>query len=206
MKVVDYARAARCVAGAMVVCFGLFAADLWAFLRPAAVPEDAPAEESGATAPVPGSASAPVGMYDSYDRSNPDFAVLQRSETVLKDFPVDLNGAVDWVGALRSGVIQPREVLNGSTTYLPLDLDVVMRNTKAMPYVRFPHKTHTEWLACSNCHPGIFLEKAGSTRIRMEDIFRGKYCGTCHDRVAFITHRGCFRCHSVPQPAGAAMP
>ena len=80
-----------------------------------------------------------------------------------------------------------------------------MRNTKGMPYVRFPHKTHIEWLACSNCHPAIFAQKAGTAKIRMEDIFRGRFCGKCHDRVAFITHRACFRCHSVPQP-GQVMP
>jgi hypothetical protein len=35
----------------------------------------------------------------------------------------------------------------------------------------------------------------------MADIFRGQYCGMCHDRVAFITFFSCMRCHSVPQPA-----
>jgi len=174
-----------------------------AFLRPAVVPPE-PLEGLETTAAKPG--HPPVGEFDSYDRDNPDFSRLQRSEDALQGFPLDQNGKVDWARALREGVIQPREVLNGDKSYLPLDLDVIMRNTKAMPWVKFPHKTHTEWLACSNCHPAIFAEKAGTAKIKMENIFRGEFCGKCHDRVAFITHRACFRCHSVPQPGGVQIP
>ncbi len=78
-----------------------------------------------------------------------------------------------------------------------LDLDVIMRNTREMPPVRFPHKAHTLWLACANCHPEPFEPRAGANRIAMADIFRGRYCGVCHDRVAFITFYSCPRCHSV---------
>ena len=175
-----------------------------AFLRPAQIPEsEAPAQP----APKPAGTQRPIvePQFDSYDRAIPDYGRLQRPEDALQGFPLDENGKVDWARALRDGVISPREVLQGDKTYLPLDLDIVMRNTKGMPYVRFPHKTHTEWLACSNCHPAIFAQKAGTSRIRMEDIFRGEFCGKCHDRVAFITHRACFRCHSVAQP-GQRMP
>lgn len=31
----------------------------------------------------------------------------------------------------------------------------------------------------------------------MNDIFRGRYCGMCHDRVAFVTYFSCERCHSA---------
>ena len=177
-----------------------------AFLRAAKVPADG-AEPAGEGEPAAAAAptASPAGN-GFHDPSNPDFARLQRPEEALQGLPTDANGAVDWASALRRGLISPREVLSGAETFLPLDLDVIMRNTKAMPYVRFPHKTHTEWLACSNCHPRIFAEKAGSSAIRMEDIFRGRFCGECHDRVAFITHKSCFRCHSVAQPAGATGP
>jgi hypothetical protein len=33
----------------------------------------------------------------------------------------------------------------------------------------------------------------------MINIFRGQYCGKCHDRVAFVTFFSCYRCHSQPQ-------
>lgn len=187
-----------------VTCF-LLPVQAHAFLRAATVPQ-----ESGEAVPLPENGKAPPevahGGNDSYDRANPDFGSLQKAGDALQGFPLDQNGKVDWARALREGVISPREVLKGDQTYLPLDLDVIMRNTKAMPYVKFPHKTHTEWLACSNCHPAIFAQKAGTAKIRMEDIFRGEFCGRCHDRVAFITHRACFRCHSVPQPGSPPIP
>ncbi|MCB1888229.1 MAG: hypothetical protein KDH20_11540 [Rhodocyclaceae bacterium] len=175
------------------------------FLRPAPVPEAAP-DARGLPADEKGGPHIAHGENDSYDRRNPDFTTLQQADDALTGLPLDQNGKVDWARALRDGAISPRETLRGDDTYLPLDLDIIMRNTKAMPFVRFPHKTHTEWLSCSNCHPAIFAQKAGTAKIRMEDIFRGEFCGRCHDRVAFITHRACFRCHSVPQPNGIQIP
>ena len=76
-----------------------------------------------------------------------------------------------------------------------------MRNTKEMPFVKFPHRSHTEWLACANCHPDPFPTKAGSSEIRMANIFRGQFCGKCHDRVAFVTFFSYQHCHSQPQKA-----
>ena len=133
------------------------------------------------------------------DENNPDRLRLQRIEEATRDLPYDANGFPDWMKALNKGLIKPRSSLIGNEQMQLLDLDVIMRNTKEMPFVKFPHRSHTEWLACSNCHPDPFPAKAGSSAIRMADIFRGKYCGKCHDRVAFITFFSCHRCHSQPQ-------
>lgn len=137
-----------------------------------------------------------------YDKRNPDGRVLQKGEAARSGLPLDKRGAIDWMAALRSGAIAPRADLYGTKTQEVLDLDILLKNTKEMPYVKFPHRAHTEWLACSNCHNNIFIPKAGANPITMEKIFRGEYCGTCHDRVAFITHYACERCHSVPQSDG----
>lgn len=169
-----------------------------AALRAVEVPAGTP--EAAAT-PAPRVVEPNGGSDEFYDRDNPAFARLQRPSEALDGLPTDRDGKVDWMGALRSGAIAPRQRLDGAARQAPLDLDVILRNTRAMPYVRFPHRAHTEWLDCTNCHPTPFAEKAGSTAIKMEDIFRGRFCGMCHDRVAFITHRNCFRCHSVPNPA-----
>ncbi len=172
-----------------------------AFLRPA--PNIPPPAEVPAQEPTPEPARTPDSRPDGfdvfYDRSNPDLVHLQAAGEALQPLPKDRDGRVDWMNALRSGAIAPHGKLDGSTGDPPLDLDIIMRNTRLMPYVRFSHRAHTEWLACKNCHPAIFPEKAGITPIKMENIFRGQFCGTCHDRVAFVTHRNCFRCHSVPQ-------
>lgn len=135
-----------------------------------------------------------------YDPTNPDRARLQEIREATRHLPYDPVGFPDWMKALREGSIQPRSDLSGKGKMDVLELDIIMKNTKEMPYVRFPHNSHTMWLSCSNCHPSPFQPVAGSTRINMADIFRGQYCGVCHDRVAFITFFSCSRCHSVPQP------
>lgn len=180
-------------------------------LKAVEIPPDTPAVHPG---PVPAASAAPPSAPPThaddrdefYDRDNPGFSRLQRAGEALDGLPRDQDGKPDWMSALRSQSIAPRQRIDGTPRAAPLDLDVVMRNTKQMPNVRFPHRAHTEWLDCANCHPAPFAEKAGSTAIRMEDIFRGRFCGMCHDRVAFVTHRNCYRCHSVPQqvPASAA--
>lgn len=141
---------------------------------------------------------------DFYDPHNPDLARLQSARDAMAPLPRDPVGFPDWMRALREGSIQPRAGLAPGAAMGVLDLDVVMKNTKEMPFVRFPHKSHTMWLDCSNCHPEPFEPRAGAARIAMADIFRGKFCGMCHDRVAFVTFFSCNRCHSVPQDAQPA--
>ncbi|NJD36378.1 MAG: hypothetical protein FIA96_16380 [Betaproteobacteria bacterium] len=136
-----------------------------------------------------------------YDESNPDFSRLQRIDDATRHMKRDAVGFPDWMAALRSGAIAPRAGHSPAATMNVLDLDVTMKNTKEMPHVRFPHQSHTLWLDCSNCHPVPFIPKAGANPISMSEIFRGRYCGMCHDRVAFITFFSCDRCHSVPQGA-----
>lgn len=155
-----------------------------------------PQSDQGTEAPAMPESGADTNRF--YDNNNPDRHKLQRAEEVRSGLPLDKRGAIDWMGALRSGAIKPRADLNGTKTQEVLDLDIILKNTKEMPYVKFPHNSHTQWLACSNCHDKIFVAKAGANPISMDKIFRGEYCGACHGRVAFITHFSCERCHSVP--------
>lgn len=139
-----------------------------------------------------------------HDVSNPDFHRLQRIDEATRNLKRDAVGFPDWMAALRSGAITPRAGLSPIETMHTFDLNVVMTNTKEMPHVLFPHLSHTLWLDCSNCHPTPFVPKAGANQVSMSEIFRGRYCGMCHDRVAFITFFACNRCHSVPQAASSA--
>ena len=123
----------------------------------------------------------------------------------MANLPLDENGFPDWMRAA-GGEHTAADGLKPDAPINVLNLDVMMKNTREMPFVSFPHYAHTLWLDCSNCHPAPFEPKAGSTQITMTDIFRGKYCGMCHDRVAFITFFSCQRCHSVPQPGAVALP
>ncbi|MEW5754770.1 MAG: c(7)-type cytochrome triheme domain-containing protein [Pseudomonadota bacterium] len=132
-----------------------------------------------------------------YDRANDSMVVLQNPVEAVAEFPKDRRNAVDWVATLQKGLINPRSVLHGyDRKDKPLDLDVVMKNTSTMPYVKFPHKQHTEWLGCENCHPQPFETQAGKTPVTMTKILRGEYCGVCHDRVAFSLFL-CEKCHNT---------
>lgn len=201
-------RFLRSLAGlcmALILCGG--GADAVAGLKAVEVPpaEDPP-PAAQPQAQAPGVVEQTGARDEFYDPSNPAYDRLQRAGEALGGMPLDRDGKVDWMGALRRQAIVPRQRLDGKDRPPPLDLDIIMRNTRLMPNVRFPHRAHTEWLDCSNCHPSPFAEKAGSTQIRMEDIFRGQFCGKCHDRVAFITHRNCYRCHSVNPDGTPALP
>ena len=134
-----------------------------------------------------------------HDPDNAESQLLQRIEAAIPASRRDKTGQPDWVGLLKSGQITPRASLDGQANMPTLDLDILMRNTKLMPWVKFPHRPHTEWLDCINCHDQIFVAKAGSNNIDMTRIFRGEYCGVCHGKVAFQPFVACERCHSVPQ-------
>lgn len=163
--------------------------------------EDAPAVISETQVPELHPARAALERNRIYDESNPDFLRLQRIDDATRHMKRDVIGFPDWMAALRSGAIVPWAGLSPTDKMNVLDLDITMKNTKEMPYVRFPHLSHTAWLDCSNCHPVPFIPKAGANPVSMSEIFRGRYCGMCHDRVAFITFFACERCHSVPHDA-----
>jgi len=138
-----------------------------------------------------------------YDPKGPAFTLLQDAREAMATFPADYLGNIDWVEVLKHGLIAPRADLDGHGDMPLRDDAIIMRNTLQMPWVRFPHRQHTEWLACSNCHPAPFEEKAGSTAITMDSIMRGRDCGLCHDRVAFSIF-ACERCHSIPHDGSPA--
>lgn len=134
------------------------------------------------------------GIHDTQVNS---IATLQDPTKALADFPRDRRNQVDWVAALDQGLIEPRADLLGETKMQTMDMDILMKNTQYMPWVKFPHLQHTKWLACSNCHPEIFIPKQDANPISMNKVLRGEYCGVCHDKVAFALFI-CERCHSVP--------
>lgn len=105
---------------------------------------------------------------------------------------------VRWVKALDDGVINPRTNLWPDTKIRVLDQDIYLDVGGSMGVVRFPHRQHTMWLDCSNCHDALFKSEAGKTDISMLKILEGEQCGVCHGAVAFPLTE-CVRCHSVPQ-------
>jgi c(7)-type cytochrome triheme protein len=124
--------------------------------------------------------------------------VFQDPYDAMARFPRDAGGLIDWVRTLNRGLIDPRQSLDGSRDMFTVDFDILFTNTQSMPWVRFPHLQHTEWLTCANCHPVPFIPMQGANPINMAAIIEGEFCGLCHGRVAFAPTMNCGRCHSVP--------
>ncbi len=141
----------------------------------------------------------PLANDNLHDPESPAIGVLQEPAEALSQLPPDTSGnLVNWVKALEEGKINPRTNIRPETKVRIRDTDVLMTETGEMPVVRFPHKAHTMWLDCSNCHEQYFISKVGANPINMLKILEGKYCGRCHGAVAFPLTE-CKRCHSVPR-------
>jgi c(7)-type cytochrome triheme protein len=151
-----------------------------------------------------GSASAgkwlPLKSDGLHDPKGPAIGQLQEPGEALSRLPSDTTGnQVRWVEALEKGAIQPRASIKPGTPVRVYDKDVLLNLRGGMPIVRFPHKAHTEWLDCDNCHDRLFKPQAGANRYSMFRILEGEQCGVCHGAVSFPLTE-CFRCHSVPRP------
>lgn len=141
-----------------------------------------------------------------HDPKSPAIKQLQQPGDALSKLAPDAAGnMVRWPEALDKGQINPRDSLRPDTKVRVLDLDILMNLKGGMPIVRFPHRQHTLWLDCSNCHEELFKSKIGANEISMFQILAGEQCGLCHGAVAFPLTE-CGRCHSVVRPTGSAAP
>lgn len=106
---------------------------------------------------------------------------------------------INWQKAEEDGLIAPKDFLEGVSVKRkkikdPKDIELSV-GQRGMPDIIFSHVKHAVWNGCETCHPEIFGVKKGVTVYNMQDIFDGKYCGACHDKVAFSNH-DCQRCHT----------
>ncbi len=109
---------------------------------------------------------------------------------------------INWEKAEEEGLIKPVDFVKGISAprpNLPVQKDFALAaKVEGMPEIIFSHKKHTVWNGCELCHPEIFVGvKKGSMTYSMMEIFEGKYCGVCHDKVAF-PQMSCQRCHLKP--------
>ncbi|MBS1157714.1 MAG: hypothetical protein H6R15_133 [Proteobacteria bacterium] len=134
------------------------------------------------------------GIHDPRSRA---VKILQAPREALAGLvPDNAGNQVRWVQALEKGEIRPREKLFPQTVVRKLDQDIILDVKGGMPAVRFPHRQHTEWLDCVNCHDGVFKTQTGATKITMFNILQGEQCGICHGAVSFPLTE-CMRCHSI---------
>lgn len=104
---------------------------------------------------------------------------------------------IDWARAIAKGRIHPVNFIsiapaNDITFDKTLFLEAEWKN---IPPAIFPHKAHTPWLDCNNCHPDIFnIKKKTTKHFEMALNLAGEFCGVCHLNVAFPMN-DCKRCH-----------
>lgn len=73
--------------------------------------------------------------------------------------------------------------------------------TKPLESVIFSHEDHAhKEFSCATCHSGLFAMKALEVQKNkdfiMDSLYKGKYCGACHDgKKAFAADTQCARCH-----------
>jgi len=111
----------------------------------------------------------------------------------------DFGNGIDWAKALDDGIITPKNTLAGDYAPLPLpdNLKKPLKLGTSSPNsdVTFSHEEHYAELDCSSCHPEIFnIKKKGTEAFSMDRNIFGRYCGTCHMRVAFPMS-ACHSCH-----------
>lgn len=136
-----------------------------------------------------------------HDPANDGTHSLQPPLTAFASLAKSNNGnRVDWVKSLNEDKIRPRYDRNDpNANPMVMDLNIVREVKGSMPDVVYPHKQHTQWLDCSNCHPAIFIPQKGANQISMAAILLGQKCGVCHGKVAFPVS-DCRRCHSKSKP------
>ena len=140
-----------------------------------------------------------------HDPANDGTLALLPPLAAYGPLPKSLAGnRVNWVKAIDDKKINPRwDKQDDKATPVVIDLNIVREVKGSMPDVVYPHKQHTEWLDCSNCHPAIFNPQKGSNAISMAAILLGEKCGVCHGKVAFPVSE-CRLCHSKKKEARPA--
>ena len=150
------------------------------------------AERAEAARVARGVAAIPAAVAE--DEPRPAIEAVLEWERAEAMLPKDEMENVDWMAALRQGLIRPRTALPGAAAKEPavFGYDFFLPGPEPIWDAYFPHSTHTMWLGCGSCHPRLFPKRG--TEINMELIMEGKRCGACHGTVAFETDN-CARCH-----------
>ena len=119
-----------------------------------------------------------------------------------KQMPKERFGnGIDWLKAEEQGLLTVKDYLEGvsiprSKIKEPEKFNLTPTEPN-MPNIVLSHQKHVVWNGCELCHPEIFPVKKAAQTYSMQDIFNGRYCGVCHDSVAF-PNIDCQRCHTLP--------
>ncbi len=67
---------------------------------------------------------------------------------------------------------------------------------KDIGQVTFSHEFHTKSFGCKSCHDGLFALKKGGSKMKMDAMYTGGFCGKCHDGKTASEVTECAKCHA----------
>ncbi len=109
--------------------------------------------------------------------------------------PLDKFQFIDWLELKRLNAFSPVISLDKDYKDQSRNNQIVFESrSDFVNDVIFDHKVHSDWIACSSCHPALFIDKLGANQMKMLDLSRGQFCGHCHSKVSF-PFADCLRCH-----------
>lgn len=77
----------------------------------------------------------------------------------------------------------------------------IVFNIKGVTPAKFSHTFHTQAYGCKDCHTKTFPYKAVVGKATMDDMVKGKSCGSCHNgKEAFASSGDCDKCHKGMKP------
>jgi c(7)-type cytochrome triheme protein len=80
----------------------------------------------------------------------------------------------------------------------PKDITFSLKNVQS---ATFSHSFHLQAYKCADCHTKTFPYRAITGKATMEDMFKGKSCGLCHNgKDAFTANGDCGKCHKGLKP------
>lgn len=114
--------------------------------------------------------------------------------------PYDRFGFIDWVALKKSGGYSPigsvKNPVKGKKPEVRDDVVIFKSPSDFMADVPFSHRTHTDGIECSTCHPSVFKDKLGAVKSNMTEMAEGSSCGACHNKTAFKL-ADCMKCHKA---------
>ncbi len=84
---------------------------------------------------------------------------------------------------------------NGCHTKTPAPKTDITYIVRDIGPVKFSHNFHTKTFKCADCHTKLFAMKKGGSKMNMDAMYSGKFCGTCHNGNIASPASECNKCH-----------
>jgi c(7)-type cytochrome triheme protein len=73
--------------------------------------------------------------------------------------------------------------------------DDIIYTSKGIGPVKFSHDFHVKAFGCNDCHTKHFVMKKGGSKMTMDAMYGGKFCGACHNGNIATPVTDCGKCH-----------